>query len=121
MDTMILKACEQWFLKASSLWWTLATSPLNLLLFLLQVLQSMMNLGLFYLQLLSIGPDPVTFVFKPSSTEFSHLTAGLPSCRVRVNFLQGFCPCILKRCPSHLNHPALSTGGLQLCRIGLSV
>jgi hypothetical protein len=74
------------------------------------------------LQLLTIGPNPVTFCLKfptsvmfiPPSTESSHLIAGLPTCQVpsslyRVNFLQRFSSCILKRCSSHLNHPALIT------------
>jgi hypothetical protein len=51
-------------------------------------------------------------VFRSSSTESSHLIAGLPTRWVpsglcRVNFLQGFCSCILKKCPSHHNHPTL--------------
>jgi hypothetical protein len=53
-------------------------------------------------------------VFKSSSTESSHPIAGLPTRWVpsglyKVNCLQGFCSCILKRCPSHLNRPTLIT------------
>jgi hypothetical protein len=41
-----------------------------------------------------------------SSTEASHLISGLPT-RVpsdlsKANFLQGFCSCILKGCPTHV-------------------
>lgn len=44
-----------------------------------------------------------------SSAKSSHLTLGLPTCQVpsalcRVNFLQGLCFCILKRCCSNFNH-----------------
>jgi hypothetical protein len=53
------------------------------------------------------------FIFR-SSIEPSHLIAGLPTHQVpsglwTVNFLQGFCSWILKRCPSHLNLPDLIT------------
>jgi hypothetical protein len=56
----------------------------------------------------------MSIVFKSSSTESSHLTAGLltrevPSGLCRINFLKGFCSCILKRCPNHLYHPTLIT------------
>jgi hypothetical protein len=65
-----------------------------------------MNLGHFYecsplvLMLWIASPISDAHVFK-SSKELSHLTAGLPTCQVpsglcRVNFLQGFCSCILK-------------------------
>jgi hypothetical protein len=45
-------------------------------------------------------------IFRSPSIESSHPIAGLPAHRVpsglwRVNFLQGFCSCILKRCHSH--------------------
>lgn len=54
---------------------------------------------------------PVTFT---SSTECRHLTVGLPTCLVpsgvwNVTFLYRYCSCILQRCPSHLNLPALIT------------
>jgi hypothetical protein len=58
-------------------------------------------------------------VFTSSSTESSHLIAGLPTHQVpsalrRVNFLQEFCSCILKRYPpSHLNRSTLITSGLH--------
>jgi hypothetical protein len=53
-------------------------------------------------------------IFKSSPAESSHLMAGLPTRRVhygfcRVNFLQGFCSCILERCPSHLNRTTFIT------------
>jgi hypothetical protein len=61
-------------------------------------------------------------VFKPSSTESSHLTADLPTRRGpsgwrRVNLRQGFRSRILECCPSHLNRSTLNTftisGSLQ--------
>jgi hypothetical protein len=79
----------------------------------------MMNLDLFTLP--SIESSACDFrlqslkrtVFR-SSTESSHLMADLRTRRVpsglcRVNFLQGFCSCILKSCPSHLNRPTFIT------------
>jgi hypothetical protein len=49
-------------------------------------------------------------VFKFLSTESSHVIAGLPTRRVpsglsRVNLLQGFYSCNIKRWPHHLNRP----------------
>jgi hypothetical protein len=121
MDAMILKACEQWLLKAPSPWWLLASPPSppsgatvhDELWPLLPMIALHWSWSCdFCLQFL------MTSVFKTSSTESNHLTAGLPTRRVpsglyRVNFLQGFCSCILKRCPSHLRHPTLFTGGLN--------
>jgi hypothetical protein len=51
-------------------------------------------------------------IFRSSAIECSHPTASLPTRRVpsglcRVNFLQGSCSCVLKRCPSHLSRPTL--------------
>jgi hypothetical protein len=56
----------------------------------------------------------MAIIFRRSSIESSHLIAGLPTRPLppglrRVNFLQGFCSCILKLCPSHLNLPDLIT------------
>jgi hypothetical protein len=56
----------------------------------------------------------LTPIVLKSSTESSHPIAGLPTCRLpsglcRVDVLQGFCSCILKRCPSHLRRPTLIT------------
>jgi hypothetical protein len=72
-------------------------------------------------RLLSIGLNPVfrlqflsPIIFRSSSTEGCHIIAGLPTRRIpsglwRIIFLQGFCSCVLKRCPSHLNLPDLIT------------
>jgi hypothetical protein len=54
---------------------------------------------------------------KSSSAESSHLIAGLPtrgasSHLCTVNFLQGFCACILSRCRGHLNRPTLINVGI---------
>jgi hypothetical protein len=47
-------------------------------------------------------------IFRSSPIESSHQIADLPTRRIpsglwRVHFLQAFCSCILKMCPSHLN------------------
>jgi hypothetical protein len=56
----------------------------------------------------------IPIIFRSSSSESSHLTAGLWTCSVpcglwNVSFLHGSCSCILQMCLNHFNLPSLMT------------